>query len=298
MYRKGFTLIELLVVVAIIAILAAILFPVFAQVREKARQASCLSNEKQLGLAYMMYVQDYDETFIFGDTTGGKSAGSGYASCLFPYVKSRGAYLCPDDYVKRNPWAPNPISYAQNTFLGAYYPFYLWSISPTGQISGQGIAIMATLQYPASTVLLYEDSGQIGGSAPYPEPLKNDKGIWAYLNEGDPSIPFESAAASRDQSQGGNGANSPWQAPVVVDRHSTSPGFVQGGKPAAMVGAANFVLADGHAKFLKCSPENGGAGGAVSVGFDPPLAWAGPSCVPPSQLGVNNQFVATFCTKG
>jgi prepilin-type N-terminal cleavage/methylation domain-containing protein/prepilin-type processing-associated H-X9-DG protein len=60
--RSGFTLIELLVVIAIIAILAAILFPVFAQAREKARQATCLSNLKQIGLAWLMYAQDYDET--------------------------------------------------------------------------------------------------------------------------------------------------------------------------------------------------------------------------------------------
>jgi len=71
--RKGFTLIELLVVIAIIAILAAILFPVFARAREKARQTSCLSNVKELGLGLMMYVQDYDECFPYGrhtDTSG------------------------------------------------------------------------------------------------------------------------------------------------------------------------------------------------------------------------------------
>src|SRR5437879_7509284 len=61
--RRGFTLIELLVVIAIIAVLSAILFPVFAQAREKARQTSCLSNLKQIGTGYMLYVQDYDEQY-------------------------------------------------------------------------------------------------------------------------------------------------------------------------------------------------------------------------------------------
>ncbi len=61
--RRGFTLIELLVVIAIIAILAAILFPVFAQAREKARAISCLSNMKQVGISQNMYIQDYDESF-------------------------------------------------------------------------------------------------------------------------------------------------------------------------------------------------------------------------------------------
>lgn len=64
MKRKAFTLIELLVVIAIIAILAAILFPVFAQAREKARMTGCVSNTKQIGLAHNMYLQDYDETFV------------------------------------------------------------------------------------------------------------------------------------------------------------------------------------------------------------------------------------------
>jgi prepilin-type N-terminal cleavage/methylation domain-containing protein/prepilin-type processing-associated H-X9-DG protein len=92
--RTGFTLIELLVVIAIIAILAAILFPVFAQAREKARQATCLSNLKQLGLAHMMYAQDYDDTLIaaqINTATGGLR----WPQLLAPYVKARGFVLCP-----------------------------------------------------------------------------------------------------------------------------------------------------------------------------------------------------------
>ncbi len=70
MRRRGFTLIELLVVIAIIAILAAILFPVFAQAREKARQASCISNMRQIGTSVRMYSQDYDEEFPMGTYPG------------------------------------------------------------------------------------------------------------------------------------------------------------------------------------------------------------------------------------
>ena len=75
--QKAFTLIELLVVIAIIAILAAILFPVFAQAREKARAVSCLSNLKQIGLACMMYVQDYEETYPSGWMPSGSSGPAG-----------------------------------------------------------------------------------------------------------------------------------------------------------------------------------------------------------------------------
>jgi prepilin-type N-terminal cleavage/methylation domain-containing protein len=92
---KGFTLIELLVVIAIIAILAAILFPVFAKVREKARQTTCASNLKQLGLAFVQYTQDYDETGPVHTATGGSAIG--WAGELYPYVKSKGLFTCPDD---------------------------------------------------------------------------------------------------------------------------------------------------------------------------------------------------------
>lgn len=85
---KGFTLIELLVVIAIIAILAAILFPVFAQVREKARQTTCVSNEKQMGLAMMQYIQDSDETFPMLQYYDANVQPIIWSAAIFPYVKN------------------------------------------------------------------------------------------------------------------------------------------------------------------------------------------------------------------
>src|ERR1035437_10614589 len=90
--RRGFTLIELLVVIAIIAILASILFPVFARAREKARQASCSSNEKQIGLAILMYVTDNDETYPFVDAGVGTST---WRMSVLPYIRNRQLFQCP-----------------------------------------------------------------------------------------------------------------------------------------------------------------------------------------------------------
>lgn len=102
--KKGFTLIELLVVVAIITMLAAILFPVFARARENARRTSCLSNVKQMGLALMQYAQDNDEglpnTYIEGSAPypDGTIWNSGFwywGQILYPYHKSRQVFFCP-----------------------------------------------------------------------------------------------------------------------------------------------------------------------------------------------------------
>ncbi len=108
---RGFTLIELLVVIAIIAILAAILFPVFAKAREKARQTACLSNEKQVGLAILQYVQDSDGYMPAGEghdgtlNDGSPNEYYAIAARLMSYTKSFAVFKCPD--------APDPQGTAQ-----------------------------------------------------------------------------------------------------------------------------------------------------------------------------------------
>src|SRR2546421_6637947 len=99
---NAFTLIELLVVIAIIAIIAAILFPVFAQAREKARETTCISNSRQIGLQVRMYVQDFDETMpIFyaynTQPPAGQPGHKGIEELILPYGKSRDLFRCPDD---------------------------------------------------------------------------------------------------------------------------------------------------------------------------------------------------------
>jgi len=93
---RGFTLIELLVVIAIIAILAAILFPVFAKAREKARQSSCLSNLKQIGVATLMYAQDYDETLPRYYHSGGVNYTAQVS--IQPYMKNEQIWVCPSGW--------------------------------------------------------------------------------------------------------------------------------------------------------------------------------------------------------
>lgn len=123
----GFTLIELLVVIAIIAILAAILFPVFARAREKARQTTCLSNLKQIGMGMSMYVNDYDETFPWSHNPKGPVATKGWYDLLEPYVKVGATasatgwernqvafYTCPSFFsrdIPKLPGDPDPPSF-------------------------------------------------------------------------------------------------------------------------------------------------------------------------------------------
>jgi len=289
--RPGFTLIELLVVIAIIAILAAILFPVFARAREKARQISCLGNMKQMGTGYMMYTQDYDESYIFSERWG--SPGNGWAGRLYPYVKNKAVYKCPDDNLTWRdfgtagscPWCRRGdyISYAENGNISAYTPWWNWGSAINGvyDSSKTKLATLANIGSPAQVVLFYESAFSLNpGGGPAPEPLLKAHSRFFFGNFAD-----DIANPNETDSSAGNGMNDDWQSPVTADQHNDYT--LQGTK---LVGGANFVLADGHAKYFKVTPENNGQGGMVSVG-------APGQCVEPSNLGAT-KFAATFCRRG
>lgn len=154
--KQGFTLIELLVVIAIIAILAAILFPVFARAREKARQTHCLGNIKQLGNAFRMYLDDWDNTFPGAGCVNGSLSNPNAKSndwvvswdhhmisvtrgSIFPYVKNIDSYYCLSDPASqfKSP-KTDRLSYGMNTCL--------WSKSESN------------VRFPSSTILLMEES--------------------------------------------------------------------------------------------------------------------------------------------
>ena len=258
--RKGFTLIELLVVIAIIAILAAILFPVFAQAREKARATSCLSNLKQLGVGMTLYTNDYDEKF-----PGSDYYGQGWAEEIYPDVKSQAVYQCPDDSrvagMDEKLYYPDKISYVENSLIANLNPA---DPNATGTVTIANPASLAQLVSPASTVLLYE--GQEAYST-YKGPQVSDSP--AATSPNGPLGPsnwtrlIQTAAFPTidDQSKVGNGSGDPYTVPVQVDRHAPISSSTS---TVIHAGRLNFLAADLHAKSAIVSWDN--TAGDVSVG--------------------------------
>jgi len=238
----GFTLIELLVVIAIIAILAAILFPVFAQAREKARQTSCLSNEKQMALGIIQYVQDYDETFPLGLDEPWHGT---WATFTQPYIKSFDVFRCPDesDTTVLVGWGIG-LSYASNGYIAwnghANHHYGVMGEAQSWIDNGLVAKTMADVRNPVGSIMLTEKhNGDVRTWKP------NYNGVISSWSTGDIFLGFDDGWCAPGQIPDGTRAtNLPYP---------TGP---NGAVSAHHAGLANFSFVDGHVKAMKPSATN------------------------------------------
>jgi len=254
MKRTGFTLIELLVVIAIIAILAAILFPVFAQVREKARQITCVSNLKQIGLGILQYNEDYDEHFPMVDYIPAGGNELRWYQAVGPYIKNGSTYgdgyydgaggiwTCPDLSV------PQPGNYGAN---------WLLMTSGVGVGAGAGPAYagwappsLAVLDSPANTVLVAEKGLNVGDTAELQ--IQPWEGMWTAVGGGTAANNYTYPDHLDLLHPGGHGGDcdltpdmTTYGAGPQWNDCDMMPRYRHAGNTAS-----NFLFSDGHAKSI------------------------------------------------
>jgi prepilin-type N-terminal cleavage/methylation domain-containing protein/prepilin-type processing-associated H-X9-DG protein len=223
--RRGFTLIELLVVIAIIAILAAILFPVFAQAKEAAKKTACLSNLKQTGTAFQIYMNDHDDVLPYQDPTTlsgtnrwatglvlnyedvADARNQNFMAAMIPYTKNKDIFWCPSATPHPNASLPlRPNQYGKTNLLA------------NGVVMGRSSTIVSD---PAGIVYLQEYKYWV--NAAQMRPTLDSDGLYRYWT---------------------------WDHYNVTKEYSTVHG---GGTNLGRDGGGNIVFADSHAKFRKAS---------------------------------------------
>ncbi|MES2460153.1 MAG: DUF1559 domain-containing protein [Armatimonadota bacterium] len=267
---SGFTLIELLVVIAIIAILAAILFPVFAQAREKARQTACLSNLKQMGNGVMMYTQDYDETLPvhagdYGNFLSTLDTQPNWGKGIYPYVKNDKIFKCPSAEVS----AATPLPAAQETW-------------PVDSYMGNGVVLskhgtpLAGIPSPSDIIFAHENF--FGFTALYNRPnhatalgvVPARYTTWHLID-----CRANYSAAPRTAGM-----------PACTEQYDS--GHMSGG---------NQVFVDGHAKWNKTTNLRSGMFGLLNNGVDEPYRVDTVQGYCPATGGcVGTQYTAAFDT--
>ena len=248
MRRNGFTLIELLVVIAIIAIIAAILFPVFAQARERARQVACLSNARQLATALYIYSQDYDENIVPASLRpADNSLPLIWSQIVQPYVKNEGIFLCPSASPRQYPADWNTrnfgtLGYNESTAVDQR----LNPPVPEGLPSSMALPEM---DEPARCVLMADTPGG---------PLADKYRGYVFnprngpVNPGDIRLSTPLAADVDLVRSLGVGLSANQLKPVFCRHFATGSGQ----------GTASLVFADGHAKTYSANSINGQVRGA------------------------------------
>lgn len=258
--REGFTLIEILIVVAIIALLATILFPVFGRARENAKRASCLNNMKQLGLGLMQYSQDYDErfpTFMWNKDTGTLASAVApltnyftWDSAIYPYVRNEQIFKCPSAYIK------NTRTAAINIWVTGYTDYFY------GQQQVNGTNAMTKWGVSGTTTYSRTIAGipRTANTALLVEVYANTQ----LTNETDTSatpVKYNLRARASDCAAFGNAhaANSPWGDYAGYTRDAT--GALKKGEGTGVHINDTFIIlfCDGHAKAMDPTPPTDGS---------------------------------------
>ena len=303
--RRAFTLIEMLVVVTIIGLLAALLFPVFAKVRENGRRTSCLSNERQIGLALLQYTADNDAYFPNAFTP--HNAGD-WALQVFPYVKDPAVYRCPDDPTLDGELNfPLPVvhyfvdSYAINSNLQGPP---VSDFTPTGDIVRQILPSFSesVLAAPTKTVMLFEAQDD---AAALTTPSNEYMGCAASGSGGDPATPGSPWVGGCRPAAGFVSATPLYATGAIGGRvpvySQGNFGLLIGGLEATdpRHGAgANYLACDGHAVWLRPESVSGGKSqppGGANCGQDD----AGALCSGGSTAAgtANSRYALTFSVR-